>query len=73
LPERYLRSTAVPALQPLMGLNYGAGYLHDESGELWVIEQLRGRAPGGEPLTVFDVGANEGHTPPPSSASSARG
>jgi FkbM family methyltransferase len=69
LPERFLRSTAVPALQPfwekvhrmaLMGLNYGAGYLHDESGELWVIEQLRGRAPGGEPLTVFDVGANEG-------------
>jgi FkbM family methyltransferase len=44
----------------LMGMNCGGGYLHDESGELWVLEQLRRRARPDRPLVVFDVGANHG-------------
>ena len=38
------------------------GYLQGDSGELWVLEQLRRRARAGSdrPLVVFDVGANHG-------------
>jgi FkbM family methyltransferase len=46
-----------------MGMNCGGGYAHDQSGEIWVLDQLARSARNAvrtEPLIVFDVGANQG-------------
>ncbi len=44
----------------LTGLNIGTGSRPGESGELWVLDQLKRSLPDTRPAVIFDIGANVG-------------
>jgi len=45
----------------LFGMNIGGGSDYNSSGEKWVIETIVAQRKAHDTLTVFDVGANQGH------------
>lgn len=59
------RPSTQPALLQLLklchaGLNYGGGQVVSESGEIGAMKFLQATLGGSKPLTIFDIGANDG-------------